>query len=61
VYNLAIRREWANQQLGGRLLEWASQRASALGRTCVRLDCVAKNTFLRDYYTAGWFCGPRRD
>jgi GNAT superfamily N-acetyltransferase len=55
VYNLAIRREWANQQLGGRLLEWASQRASALGRMCVRLDCVAENTFLRDYYTRAGF------
>jgi GNAT superfamily N-acetyltransferase len=55
VYNLAIRRERANQQLGGRLLEWASQRALTLGRTCVRLDCVAENTFLRDYYTRAGF------
>jgi ribosomal protein S18 acetylase RimI-like enzyme len=55
VYNLAVRRKWANQQLGGRLLEWASQRALTLGRTCVRLDCVAENTLLRDYYTRAGF------
>jgi ribosomal protein S18 acetylase RimI-like enzyme len=55
VYNFAIRREWANQQLGSRVLEWASHRALALGRRCVRLDCVAENTFLRDYYTRAGF------
>jgi ribosomal protein S18 acetylase RimI-like enzyme len=55
VYNLAIRRNWANQQLGSRLLEWASHRALVLGRKCVRLDCVAENTFLRDYYTRAGF------
>jgi GNAT superfamily N-acetyltransferase len=55
VYNLAVRRKWANQQLGSRLLEWASHRALVLGRTCVRLDCVAKSTFLRDYYTRAGF------
>jgi GNAT superfamily N-acetyltransferase len=55
VYNLAVRRMWANHQLGRRLLEWVSHRASALGRRCVRLDCVADNTFLRRYYTDAGF------
>jgi ribosomal protein S18 acetylase RimI-like enzyme len=55
VYNLAVRRRWANQQLGSRLLAWAGHRALALGRTCVRLDCVAENAFLRDYYTQAGF------
>jgi hypothetical protein len=27
----------------------------ALGRTCVRLDCFAENTFLRQYYTRAGF------
>jgi ribosomal protein S18 acetylase RimI-like enzyme len=55
VYNLAVRRKWANQQLGSRLLEWASHRALALGRRFVRLDCVAENTVLSDYYTLAGF------
>jgi GNAT superfamily N-acetyltransferase len=55
VYNLAVRRPWAGQQLGRRLLEWAGHRASSLGRRRVRLDCVASNTFLCDYYTQGGF------
>ena len=55
VYNLAVSRKWANQRLGGRLLEWADRQASSLGRRCVRLDCVADNTFLRSYYTQAGF------
>lgn len=55
VYNLAVRRTWADQRLGRRLLEWASHRASSLGRKYVRLDCVADNAFLRDYYTRAGF------
>ena len=55
VYNLAVRRMWADQRLGRRLLEWADHRAASLGRRCVRLDCVAGNAFLRDYYTQAGF------
>jgi ribosomal protein S18 acetylase RimI-like enzyme len=55
VYSLAVRRTWADQRLGRRLLDWASQRASSLGRAFVRLDCVADNAFLRDYYTRAGF------
>jgi GNAT superfamily N-acetyltransferase len=55
VYNLAVRRPWARQQLGVRLLAWAGHRASALGRECVRLDCLDDNAFLRRYYTQAGF------
>ena len=55
VYNLAVRRTWADHGLGFRLLEWASNRAAFLGRRCVRLDCVTDNTFLRGYYTQAGF------
>jgi ribosomal protein S18 acetylase RimI-like enzyme len=49
VYNVAVRRTWAGQRLGRRLLDWAGHRASALDRTCVRLDSLADNMFLRSY------------
>jgi GNAT superfamily N-acetyltransferase len=55
VYNLAVRRAWASRGLGGRLLEWASNRAESLGRTYVRLDCMADNDFLRHYYRQAGF------
>lgn len=55
VYSLAVRRQWANQHLGGRLLAWAGHQASTLGRQCVRLDCLADNVFLRRYYVQAGF------
>jgi ribosomal protein S18 acetylase RimI-like enzyme len=50
VYNLAVRRAWADRRLGRRMLEWAGDRATSLGRRYIRLDCVADNRFLREYY-----------
>jgi ribosomal protein S18 acetylase RimI-like enzyme len=50
VHNLALRRAWAHRRLGRRMLEWAGDRAASLGRRYIRLDCVADNRFLREYY-----------
>jgi ribosomal protein S18 acetylase RimI-like enzyme len=55
VYNLAVRRTWAELGLGRRILDWAGARAASLGRQYVRLDCVTDNGFLRDYYTQAGF------
>ena len=55
VYNLAVRRVWAYHGLGGRLLEWADNRAAFLGKKCIRLDCIPDNEFLRDYYRQAGF------
>jgi len=55
VYNLAVRRAWASKGLGTQMLEWAAERASAVGRRHVRLDCMADNQFLREYYVQAGF------
>ena len=55
VYNLAVKRAWAELGLGGRMLDWACIRAASLGRRYVRLDCLANNDFLCDYYTRTGF------
>ena len=55
VYNLAVRRVWAEHRLGRRLLEWSEARAVSLGRRYVRLDCITDNHFLRDYYRQAGF------
>jgi ribosomal protein S18 acetylase RimI-like enzyme len=55
VHSLAVRRAWAGRRLGGRLLDWAADRAASLGRQWLRLDCVSDNRFLRDYYTRAGF------
>src|SRR5262249_53278165 len=55
VHTLAVRRKWANRQLGLRLLDWAGGRASSLNRRWVRLDCVAENARLQNYYAQAGF------
>lgn len=55
VYNLAVRRQWAHQQVGRRLLGWAADRALEVSRPYVRLDCLADNTFFRRYYQQAGF------
>ena len=55
VYNLAVRRASASRRLGSQMLEWAEDRAGALGRRYVRLDCMADNYFLRGYYAQAGF------
>ncbi|TWF78749.1 acetyltransferase (GNAT) family protein [Pseudonocardia hierapolitana] len=53
VHRLAVRRVAAG--LGGRILGWAARRAAAEGCHYLRLDCVASNRRLRDYYEAAGF------
>ena len=50
VYNLAVRRAWAHQQIGRRLLAWAAGRSASLGRQYVRLDTMVDNDVLRRHY-----------
>ena len=55
VHSLAVRRVWAGQGLGLRMLEWAGNRAVSIDRSYVRLDCMANNEFLRRYYEQAGF------
>ena len=57
VHRLAVRRDAAG--LGRRLLDWAAAITIGAGRDRLRLDCVAWNQRLRDYYEAAGFahCG----
>ena len=55
VYNLAVRRTWGDHRLGAQMLEWVADRATSLGRRYVRLDCMADNQFLAEYYVRAGF------
>src|SRR5882672_10748988 len=55
VYNLAVRRTWARHGFGHQMLQWAEDRAASLDRTFVRLDCIADNQFLLEYYATAGF------
>lgn len=50
VHKLAVRRAWAKKGVSTELLAYARTRAQRLGRTHLRLDCVADRRGLRNLY-----------
>jgi len=50
VHRLAVRRDFAGQGVSTALLDWAVDRAHALGKRFLRLDCDAERGRLRDFY-----------
>jgi GNAT superfamily N-acetyltransferase len=50
VHRLAVRRSHAGQGVSTLLLQWAVDRARALGKRYLRLDCDAERTRLRALY-----------
>ncbi|MFJ3758853.1 GNAT family N-acetyltransferase [Streptomyces sp. NPDC090080] len=50
VNKLTVDREYAGQNIGGRLLDWAGDRAHRAGAKWVRLDAWTTNEGLQQYY-----------
>ena len=50
VHRIAVRRRFAGRGVSTALLRWASERAQALGRRFLRLDCEASRPRLRAVY-----------
>ena len=50
VHKLAVRRAWAKRGVSTELLSYARSRAQQLGRSYLRLDCVADRQGLRNLY-----------
>ncbi|MEU0433677.1 GNAT family N-acetyltransferase [Streptomyces sp. NPDC006290] len=59
VNKLTIAREYAGQDLGGRLLDWAGDRAQRAGAWWLRLDAWTSNEGLQRYYLAHRFTHVR--
>jgi protein-tyrosine phosphatase len=59
VHGFSVKRAYAGQEIGRRLLQWVEAMAARAGRPCVRLDCMASNPRLRAYYERAGFqyCG----
>ncbi|MEU6277739.1 GNAT family N-acetyltransferase [Streptomyces populi] len=55
VNKLTVAREYAGQDLGGRLLDWAGDRADRAGAQWLRLDAWTTNEALQRYYLAHGF------
>lgn len=60
VHRLAVRRGAKGLGLGRALLRWSEELTAASGRPFTRLDCPARNPFLRAYYLAAGY-GYRGD
>ena len=55
LHRLAIRRVYAGMELGRQLLQWAEGKVASAGRDYLRLDCMAENQALRQYYEQAGF------
>ncbi len=59
IHKLAITRSRAGQRLGLRLLGWAEAKTRAEGKSYLRLDCLASNKTIREYYEKAGFVHVR--
>jgi GNAT superfamily N-acetyltransferase len=50
VHRLAVRRPYAGQGVSAALVRWAADRARALGKQYLRLDCDEERSRLRAVY-----------
>lgn len=50
VHQLATRDGYRGQNIGGQMLDWASQQAADNGRQLLRIDFPPQNDGLRQYY-----------
>lgn len=50
LHRLAINRKYANHNLGNKILTWCKKSIRFEGKTRIRLDCLAGNEFLNNFY-----------
>jgi GNAT superfamily N-acetyltransferase len=55
IHKLAIRPTYTGQGVGLKMLEWAEARTKAEGRGFLRLNCLAEDRKIRDYYEKAGF------
>lgn len=65
VHKLAVRPVYAGQKIGLEMLKWAEATARKAGKRFLRLNCLAEDRKIRDYYERAGFLykgdvmGPR--
>lgn len=50
LHRIVVNREYAGQNFGGALIEWARKQAKARDRKYIRFDCLGTNEGLNRYY-----------
>lgn len=51
LHRLAISRKYANLGLGASILEWCESGIRFVGKSRIRLDCIADNSTLNQFYS----------
>ncbi|NBC69532.1 GNAT family N-acetyltransferase [Paenibacillus sacheonensis] len=60
IHRFAVHRDYEGQGLGGHLLHAAEEQIRQEGKTLVRLDCMADNARLNQYYREMGYAYIRR-
>jgi GNAT superfamily N-acetyltransferase len=55
VHKLAVRPVYAGQKLGLEMLKWAESETGKVGKKFLRLNCLAEDRKIRDYYEQAGF------
>jgi GNAT superfamily N-acetyltransferase len=55
IHKLAIRPAYAGQGVGLQMLNWAEKKTRTLGKKFLRLNCMAEDRKIRDYYEMAGF------
>jgi GNAT superfamily N-acetyltransferase len=55
VHKLAVRPAYAGQRIGLEMLKWAEAAAREVGKRFLRLNCMAADRKIRDYYERAGF------
>ncbi len=55
VHKLAVRPAYAGQKIGLEMLKWAEAEARKAGKRFLRLNCLAADRKIRDYYERAGF------
>lgn len=50
LHRLAINRNFAGKGIGRNIMSWVDENAPSLGKRVIRLDCLANNEVLNDFY-----------
>ena len=51
LHRLAISRNYAGKALGQDMMRWAEEGIRFVGKDRIRLDCIANNPVLNDFYS----------
>ena len=59
IHKFAVRRAYSGRKIGDSMMRWAEEEAVRAGKKYLRLDCLAANKGIREYYEKKGFIYQR--